>query len=118
MGVGGKKKKKKKKERKKKKKKKEGKTGEGGKEKREREGERSTKSLVLYPVGACWLSSTSGWDQGQKESWQWLLGLACGWASWSPRSPSGWDVSRSEESTSPAVVGRRTPSRAQVWALI
>ena len=45
------------------------------------------------------------------------LGLVHWQASWPPSTPSGQDVSLSEEE-SPPVAGRGTPSRASNWALI
>ena len=50
-----------------------------------------------------------------------LLGLVHWQASWPLSTPSGQDVSLSEEESppeSPFIAVRRTPSRAQNWALV
>ena len=58
---------------------------------------------------------------GTKGSQLQPLGLVHWQASWPLSTPSGQDVSLSEEESppeSPFVVGRGTPSRARNWALV
>ena len=89
--------------------------------KREGRGERSKKSLVPYPVGALWPVVHVRRRPGTKGSQLQPLGLVHWQASWPLSTPSGQDVSLSEEESppeSPFVAGRGTPSRARHWALV
>ena len=72
-------------------------------------------------VGALWPVVCVKRRPGTKGSQLRLLGLVHWQASWPLSTPSGQDVSLSEEESlaeSPFVAGRRTPSRARNRALV
>ena len=72
-------------------------------------------------VGALWPVVRVRRRPGTKGSQLQLLGLVHWQASWPLSTPSGQDVSLSEEESppeSPFVGGRWTPSRARNWALV
>ena len=84
------------------------------KRKRERRGKRSIKSPVPSLVKALWPAIHVRRRPGTKWPQLWPLGLVHQWVSWSPSTPSGQDVSCSEEEIppeSPLVAGRETSSR-------
>ena len=99
------------------------KTGRIGrsKERKERGKEREINKVSCSPpVGALW-PVVCVRRPGTKGSQLRPLGLVHWQASWPLSTPSGQDVSLSEEESppeSPFVAGRGTPSRTQNWALV
>ena len=92
------------------------------KERKERgKGREVSKVSCSLPVGALWPVINNRRRPGTKGSQLWPLGLAHWQASWPLCTPSGQDVSLSEEESppeSPFVAGRWAPSRARKWALV
>ena len=91
------------------------------KERKERgKGREVNKVSCSLPVGALWPVVHIRRRPGTKGSQLWPLGLVHWQARWPLSTPSGQDVSLSEESPPelPFVAGRGTPSRAQNWALV
>ena len=92
------------------------------KERKERgEGREVNKVSSSLPVGALWPVVCIRRRPGTKGSQLQPLGLVHWQASWPLSTPSGQDVSLSEEESppeSPFVAGRGTPSRARNWALV
>ena len=92
------------------------------KERKERgKGGEVNKVSCSSPVGALWPVVRVRRRLGTKGSQLWLMGLAHWQASWTLSTPSGQDVSLSEEESppeSPFVAGRWSPSRARNWALV
>ena len=89
--------------------------------KREERGKRSITSLVPYPVRALWPVVRVRRRPGTKGSQLHLLGLVHHRASWFPSTPSGENVSRSEEEAppeSPFVAGRGTPPGPRVGSCL
>ena len=86
------------------------------KERKEGSGERSIKSLIPYPVGALWPVVCVRRRPGTKGSQLRPLGLVHWQASWPLSTPSGQDVSLSEEESrlvsglSLAIILTRSPS--------
>ena len=100
------------------------KTGRIGraKERKERgKGREVSKVPCSLPVGALWPVVHVRRRPGTRGSQLRPLGLGHWQASWPLSTPSGQDVSLSEEESSPEspfVAGRGTPSRARYWALV
>ena len=94
------------------------KTGKTGRAKEKKEGEKGrevNKVSCSLPVGALWPVVRIRRRPGTKGFQLWRLGLVHCQASWLLSTPSGQDVSLSEEdvpSWLPFVAGRETPSRA------
>ena len=92
------------------------------KERKERgKGREVNKVSCSLPVGALWPVVHIRRRPGTKGSQLRPLGLVHWQASWPLSTPSGQDVSLSEEESppeSPFVAGRGTPSRARNWALV
>ena len=92
------------------------------KERKERgKGREVNKVSCSLLVGALWPAVRIRRRPGTKGSQLRPLGLVHWQASWPLSTPSGLDVSLSEEESppeSPFVAGRGTPSRAQNWALV
>ena len=81
----------------------------------------SFRNKLRVSVGALWPVVRVRRRPGTKGSQLRLLGLVHWQESWPLSTPSGQDVSLSEEdvpSWSPFVAGRGTPSRARNWALV
>ena len=92
------------------------------KERKERgKGREVNKVSCSLPVRALWPVVRVRRRPGTKGSQLQPLGLVHWQASWTLSTPSGQDVSLSEEESlpeSPFVAGRWTPSRAWNWALV
>ena len=92
------------------------------KERKERgKGREVNKVSCSLPVGALWTVVRVRRRPGTKGSQLQPLGLVHWQASWPLSTPSGQDVSLSEEESppeSPFVAGRGTPSGARNWALV
>ena len=92
------------------------------KERKERgKGREVNKVSCSLPVGALWTVVRVRRRPGTKGYQLRPLGLVHWQASWPLSTPSGQDVNLSEEESPaelPFVAGRRTPSRAQNWALV
>ena len=98
-----------------------GRIGRVKERKERRKGIEVSKVSCSLPVGALWPVVCVRRRPGTKGSQLCPLGLVHWQASWPLSTPSGQDVSLSEEESSPEspfVAGRRTPSRAWNWALV
>ena len=98
-----------------------GRIGRVKERKKRRKGREVNKVSCSLPVEALWPVVCIRRRLGTKGSQLRLLGLVHWQASWPLGTPSGQDVSLSEEESppeSPFVAGRRTPSRARNWALV